>query len=67
MPELHETVYDSKTKRVGEVMDTAWGIVQLRPLHGGQEWDADTKDLSRAVSLERPSSDLSAVLEEWDR
>ncbi|WP_030569937.1 hypothetical protein [Streptomyces aureocirculatus] len=67
MPELHETVYDAKAKRSGEVMDTAWGTVQLRPLGGGTEWDADPQDLSPTVSPERLASDLSAVLEEADR
>ncbi|MFH8794314.1 hypothetical protein [Streptomyces sp. NPDC017941] len=67
MPELHETVYDSRTKRVGEVMDTEWGIVQLRPPRGGREWDADPRDLSPEAPHERLDSHLPAVPEEWDR
>ncbi|KUL51641.1 hypothetical protein ADL22_05970 [Streptomyces sp. NRRL F-4489] len=45
MPAKGEIVRDLLRERVGRVMDHEDGCVQLRPLGGGVEWDADPADL----------------------
>ncbi|MVO84043.1 hypothetical protein GPA10_04485 [Streptomyces sp. p1417] len=64
---MHETAFDSKAKRVGEVMSFEGPYIQLRPLRGGLEWDAKPEDLSPAVPLERLASNRTSLIEEWDR
>ncbi|SFD33507.1 MULTISPECIES: hypothetical protein [Streptomyces] len=39
--ERGQLVRDTARDQVGEVMDFVGGRVQLRPLAGGREWDAD--------------------------
>jgi hypothetical protein len=40
-PGIGETVRDTGSDRIGVVMDHQGSYVQLRPLSGGREWDAD--------------------------
>ncbi|KUF19760.1 MULTISPECIES: hypothetical protein [Streptomyces] len=40
-PALGSTVRDGKTGALGHVMGHEGPYVQLRPLAGGKEWDAD--------------------------
>ncbi|MEU9152639.1 hypothetical protein AB0D59_19290 [Streptomyces sp. NPDC048417] len=42
---LGETVEDAEHRRIGKVMGLVGGYVQLRPIEGGREWDADPKKL----------------------
>ncbi|MGI5531353.1 hypothetical protein ACQEVX_29440 [Streptomyces syringium] len=44
-PATGDLVWDTSTKRVGEVMDTQWLRYQLRPLGGGIEWHAAAENL----------------------
>ncbi|MEI5103795.1 hypothetical protein RB200_41605 [Streptomyces sp. PmtG] len=55
-PELRSVVFDSRKKLVGEVMGFEGPYIQLRPLKGGMEWDADPKDLRPAAARGRPSA-----------
>ncbi|MFI6249069.1 hypothetical protein [Streptomyces sp. NPDC051016] len=41
MPRQGETVEDTEHRRIGKVMGFVGGYVQLRPIEGGREWDAD--------------------------
>ncbi|MEU7323582.1 hypothetical protein ABZ682_23970 [Streptomyces griseoviridis] len=40
-PKIGETVMDTGTTRIGKVMGAVGPYVQLRPVEGGREWDAD--------------------------
>ncbi|MFJ9426331.1 hypothetical protein [Streptomyces sp. NPDC101249] len=40
-PHVGETAEDTATRRVGKVMGFEGPYVQLRPIQGGKEWDAD--------------------------
>lgn len=44
-PSLGDTVEDTSRKRVGKVMGFEGPYVQLRPIGGGREWDADPGNL----------------------
>ncbi|MGY4740580.1 hypothetical protein [Streptomyces sp. ATMOS53] len=46
-------VVDEHTARVGEVMGSVGPYVQLRPLGGGREWDADPARVRPASAEER--------------
>lgn len=41
VPEIGEAVFDSTRERVGRIMGREGPYLQLRPLVGGVEWDAD--------------------------
>lgn len=59
-PALGDTVEDTVRRRVGRVMGFEGPYVQLRPIGGGREWDADPGKL-RPLSL---SEALSAGVAE---
>ncbi|MEU3252882.1 hypothetical protein [Streptomyces sp. NPDC006997] len=59
-PRLGDTVRDIEADRIGKVMGFVGPHVQLRPIGGGIEWDADPGNL-RPVS---PSEALSAGVSE---
>ncbi|MDH6696051.1 hypothetical protein RM863_08735 [Streptomyces sp. DSM 41014] len=40
-PKIGELVEDPATRRVGRVMGAVGPYMQLRPVEGGREWDAD--------------------------
>ncbi|MFI9355839.1 hypothetical protein [Streptomyces lydicus] len=44
-PAVGTLTLDTKSGRVGRVMDFKWSRVQLRPPQGGIEWDARPEDL----------------------
>ncbi|KRV50858.1 hypothetical protein AQ490_12945 [Wenjunlia vitaminophila] len=46
-PTVGETVRDTQRDRIGVVMGHVGPHVQLRPLGGGREWDADPARLER--------------------
>ncbi|GAA3376841.1 hypothetical protein GCM10020367_50130 [Streptomyces sannanensis] len=52
-------VVDERTDRVGEVMGAEGPYVQLRPLRGGREWDADSARVRIATPAERLSMALA--------
>lgn len=49
-PRIGDTVRDVGTGKIGKVMATVGTYVQLRPVHGGIEWDAKPENL-RPVSV----------------
>ncbi|MEO3978451.1 hypothetical protein [Streptomyces sp. CAU 1734] len=56
-----EVVTDTAGKRVGRVMGHVGGRVQLRPLHGGVEWDALPQNLRRLTSSDALSAAVAEV------
>lgn len=56
MPRVHDTVMDTLTKRIGKIMGFEGPYVQLRPIGGGREWDAQPDHL-RPVTAEEALSD----------
>ncbi|WP_149826416.1 hypothetical protein [Streptomyces tailanensis] len=59
-PTVGDTVHDTARDRIGQVMGHEGPYVQLRPLSGGREWDADPKRLRPLT----PSELLSALVAE---
>jgi hypothetical protein len=55
-PSVGDVVEDTDLNKVGRVMGFEGGYVQLRPLGGGREWDADPDRLRPAT----PAQALSA-------
>ncbi|MFD5269452.1 hypothetical protein [Streptomyces sp. NPDC058335] len=60
IPTVGEAVHDSARDRVGRVMGHVGPYIQLRPLTGGREWDADP-DRLRPLT---PAELLSALVAE---
>lgn len=54
-------VVDERTARVGEVMGCEGPYVQLRPLGGGREWDADPARVRPASAEERLRAGVAAA------
>jgi hypothetical protein len=54
VPAVGRTVHDPARNRIGEVMGHEGPYLQLRPLGGGREWDADphtVRPLTRSETL----------------
>ncbi|WP_447040497.1 hypothetical protein [Streptomyces sp. DSM 118878] len=60
-PAVGEAVHDSSRDRVGRVMGHEGPCVQLRPLSGGREWDADPGHLRVLTRNELLSALLAEV------
>lgn len=60
VPSVGRTVHDTVRDRVGRVMGHVGPYVQLRPLAGGLEWDADPNHLRPLA----PAELLSALVAE---
>ncbi|MEV0316956.1 hypothetical protein ACIBKX_32005 [Streptomyces sp. NPDC050658] len=45
---MSEYAVDARDGRVGEVMGHEGGLVQLRPLGGGREWDCPPESVGEA-------------------
>lgn len=54
-------VVDEEHGQVGEVMDRLGGKLQLRPVRGGREWEADPVRVREATAGERLRATLAAV------
>lgn len=52
---------DEERHLVGEVMDREGGLIQLRPLRGGREWDADPAFIRLASPTERLRAAVAAA------
>lgn len=52
-------VMDARTGQVGEVMGHEGPNVQLRPLHGGQEWEADPCKVRLATNSEKRAAGIT--------
>lgn len=53
VPEVGTLALDAKTDRVGHVMGHEGPYVQMRPPHGGREWDAQPEDVRPAGTQEQ--------------
>ncbi|MFI6287473.1 hypothetical protein ACIBCM_22465 [Streptomyces sp. NPDC051018] len=51
-PEVGKAVRDTRLGRIGVVMGGVGPYVQLRPLQGGREWDADPEHIEPVTVLE---------------
>ncbi|MFJ6746957.1 hypothetical protein ACIQNI_01995 [Streptomyces sp. NPDC091266] len=60
-PVVGTLTLDTRSGRVGRVMDFRWSHVQLRPPEGGTEWDARPEDLRSLDSLERLSARVAEI------
>ncbi|MFJ7421053.1 hypothetical protein ACIQXD_20910 [Streptomyces uncialis] len=62
-PTVGETVRDNRLGRIGIVMGGLGPYVQLRPLYGGREWDADPGHVEPVSALELLSARVAEVNE----
>jgi len=53
---LGDTVEDTSTRKIGKVMGFQGPYVQLRPIGGGVEWDAEPDGLQPTTDAEALSS-----------
>lgn len=60
-PALGTVVVDERTGRTGVVMDNVGPYLQLRPVGGGREWDADPARVRVASSSERLRASVAAA------
>lgn len=60
-PPVGETVRDEATGRIGEVMGHEGRYIQLRPLLGGREWDAQPGRLRPVSATELLSARVAAL------
>ncbi|MFH9469058.1 hypothetical protein ACH4LT_17535 [Streptomyces clavifer] len=61
VPDVGAAVHDSGSGRVGLVMGHQGPYVQLRPLGGGREWDADPTHVRLVSRDELLSAQLAEV------
>lgn len=54
-------VIDTRTYRIGVVMDHVGGFTQVRPPHGGREWDCPPEVLRAAMTQERRAAGITAA------
>ncbi|WP_406331492.1 hypothetical protein [Streptomyces sp. NBC_00203] len=60
-PKLGDTVEDTVTRKIGEVMGFEGPYVQLRPLGGGREWDAKQESLRPVSAVEALSARVAVA------
>ncbi|MCW7989914.1 hypothetical protein XF35_32855 [Streptomyces platensis subsp. clarensis] len=60
-PAVGTLTLDTRSGRVGRVMDVMWSHVQLRPPQGGIEWDAHPEDLRALGSCDDLSSRVAEL------
>jgi hypothetical protein len=60
-PAVGTTAKDERNGRVGRVMGHVGGLVQLRPLQGGREWDVPPASVESVDPSEALSSALAEV------
>lgn len=60
-PRLGDTVEDTSTGKFGKVMGNDGPYVQLRPIGGGLEWDAQPDDLQPATDAQALSSAVATA------
>ncbi|WP_327724384.1 hypothetical protein [Streptomyces europaeiscabiei] len=61
MPALGDTVEDTGRRRFGRVMGFEGPYVQLRPIGGGREWDAEREHIRQATLGEALSADVKVA------
>ncbi|QEV54405.1 hypothetical protein CP981_24750 [Streptomyces platensis] len=60
-PAVGTLTLDTRSGRVGRVMDVMWSHVQLRPPQGGIEWGARPEDLRALGSCDDLSSRVAQL------
>lgn len=60
-PSLGDIVEDTRLKKVGRVMGFVGPYVQLRPVGGGREWDAEPDTLRPATISEALSAGVAVA------
>ncbi|MFE8941245.1 hypothetical protein ACFYNX_27690 [Streptomyces sp. NPDC007872] len=60
-PEIGEVAKDLGTGKIGLVMGEQHGKVQLRPLSGGLEWDAEPREIVAPRAQEELSARLAVA------
>lgn len=58
-PAIGDTVEDTGRKKVGRVMGYEGPYVQLRPIGGGREWDAEPRHLRLLTLTEALSAGVA--------
>lgn len=58
-PAIGDTVEDTARRRVGKVMGYEGPYVQLRPIGGGREWDAEPRHLRPLTLIEALSAGVA--------
>lgn len=58
---LGDIVEDTRLKKFGKVMGFVGPYVQLRPVGGGREWDADPGELRAATPAEGLSAGVAVA------
>ncbi|MQY13047.1 hypothetical protein SRB5_31870 [Streptomyces sp. RB5] len=53
LPPVGAYVVDTRTDTVGQVRDTLHGLLQLRPVGGGREWDCPPEAIRPTTPVER--------------
>ncbi|MEU5421503.1 hypothetical protein ACH4UT_20085 [Streptomyces sp. NPDC020799] len=61
VPHVGSFVFDLRLGRVGQVMGDEGLRLQLRPPHGGREWDAEVGDTRPATGAELLSAKVKAA------
>ncbi|MFI1800814.1 hypothetical protein ACH427_26150 [Streptomyces sp. NPDC020379] len=67
VPDIGAYVFDVRLGRVGQVMGDEGLRLQLRPLYGGREWDAEIEDTRPATRAELLSAKVKAANSGGDR
>ncbi|MEV6672280.1 hypothetical protein [Streptomyces sp. NPDC051162] len=67
VPDIGTYVFDVRLSRVGQVMGDEGLRLQLRPLYGGREWDAEIEDTRPATGAELLSAKVKAANSGGDR
>ncbi|WP_149830307.1 hypothetical protein [Streptomyces tailanensis] len=60
-PAIGDTVEDTDSRKIGKVMGFVGPFVQLRPIGGGREWDAEPGNLRRLTLSEALSAGVAAA------
>ncbi|MDT0567933.1 hypothetical protein RM704_10695 [Streptomyces sp. DSM 3412] len=60
-PQIGDTVEDTGRARFGRVMGFEGPYVQLRPISGGREWDADPEHIRQATLSEALRADVKVA------
>ena len=61
VPSIGDVVEDTRRSRIGTVMGSEGPYVQLRPIGGGREWDAEPGRLRPATPAQTLSANVAAA------
>ncbi|WP_326594392.1 hypothetical protein OG795_00195 [[Kitasatospora] papulosa] len=66
-PDAGALVVDRRSGKVGVVMGHVGTYVQLRPPHGGREWDVPPEDVRTPTPTEELSAKVAVANRRWGR